>query len=462
MPQADPQLVPVPDETRAEVARLVELYRRNEDHYRSPSYNETEARIQFINPFFEALGWDMANRHGYAEPYRDVVHEDSIKVGGAVKAPDYSFRIGGQRRFFLEAKKPSVSVRDDAGPAYQLRRYGWSAHLPLSVLTDFEELAVYDCRLRPKPTDAASVARINILTYDQYLDRLDDLYSVFSKEAILRGSFDRYAADTARKRGTTEVDDEFLKEIEAWRDLLARDLALHNSALSVPDLNFAVQSTIDRLLFLRIAEDRGVEPYGRLRDLASAPGIYPRLCAFFLEANDKYNAGLFNIGKTGDALCMNLRITDKSLKDILSGLYYPQSPYEFSVLGADILGAVYEQFLGKVIRLTAGHRAVVEEKPEVRKAGGVYYTPRYIVDYIVEYTVGEAVNEAGSPDAVAKLCVLDPACGSGSFLLGAYQYLLDWHLRWYLDHDPGKLARGRLLPVHGRAQAHPPQRDLRR
>jgi hypothetical protein len=438
----DAQRVPVPDDARAAVADLVDRYRRNQSHYHSPSYNEAQARVDFIDPLFEALGWDIANRAGYAEPYRDVIHEDSIRVSGAVKAPDYCFRIGGQRRFFLEAKKPSVSVKDEQGPAYQLRRYGWSAHLPLSILTDFEEFAVYDCRRRPKPADGASVARIDFLTCDQYLDRLDDLYSVFSKEAVLRGSFDRYAQDTARKRGTTEVDDEFLKEIEAWRDLLARDIALHNPGLSVPDLNFAVQATIDRILFLRIAEDRGVEPYGRLRDLAAGPDLYPRLCALFLEADAKYNAGLFDFSKTGDALSMGLSLADKPLKSIFSGLYYPQSPYEFSVIGADILGAVYEQFLGKVIRLTPGHHAKVEEKPEVRKAGGVYYTPRYIVDYIVEHTVGEAVREAASPDAVAKLRLLDPACGSGSFLLGAYQYLLDWHLRWYVEHNPKKHARG--------------------
>ena len=118
------------------------------------------------------------------------------------------------------------------------------------------------------------------------------------------------------------------------------------------------------------------------------------------------------------------------LKPILAGLYYPQCPYEFSVLPAEILGQVYEQFLGKVIRLTPGHRAKVEEKPEVKKAGGVYYTPTYIVDYIVQQTVGKLV-EGKTPAArgcsASHCAILDPACGSGSFLLGAYQYLLDYH-----------------------------------
>lgn len=125
-------------------------------YYRSGQYNETQVRREFIDPMFKALGWDMDNEQGYAEAYKDVVHEDAIKVGGATKAPDYSFRIGGTRKFFLEAKKPSVNIKEDTHPAYQLRRYAWSAKLPLSILSDFEELAVYDCRLKPDKADKAS------------------------------------------------------------------------------------------------------------------------------------------------------------------------------------------------------------------------------------------------------------------------------------------------------------------
>jgi hypothetical protein len=112
------------------------------------------------------------------------------------------------------------------------------------------------------------------------------------------------------------------------------------------------------------------------------------------------------------------------------------------VLPADILGQVYEQFLGKVIRLTEGHQAKVEDKPEVKKAGGVYYTPTYVVDYIVEHTVGKLLEDK-TPKQAAKLRILDPACGSGSFLIGGYQRLLDWHRDWYVAHDPKKWATGR-------------------
>jgi len=430
------------------VLKLIERFERNRDAYRSHEYNETQARREFIDPLFKALGWDVTNEKGYAEGYKEVIHEDAIKVGGATKAPDYCFRIGGTRRFFVEAKRPSVGIKDDPIPAYQLRRYAWSAKLPLSILTDFEEFAVYDCRVKPSKTDKASAARILYITYTEYAERWDEIALIFSQDSILTGSFDRYVESTKRKRGTAEVDDAFLKEIEAWRDVLARNIALRNADLSTRELNFAVQRTIDRIIFLRICEDRGIENYGQLMALENGTNTYQRLCQIFRHADERYNSGLFHFRKEKDrpeppdGLTLNLAIDDKALKGILKELYYPESPYEFSVLPADILGHIYEQFLGKVIRLTPGHRAKVEDKPEVKKAGGVYYTPTYIVDYIVEHTVGKLL-EGKTPNQVAKLRVLDPACGSGSFLLGAYQTLLDWHLKWYSENDAEKHAKGR-------------------
>jgi len=184
---------------------ILDLVARFEEHketYKSSSYNETQVRRDFIDPFFRELGWDVDNSAGYAEAYRDVVHEDSVKVAGATKAPDYGFRIGGQRKFFLEAKKPSVSIRNDVGPAYQLRRYAWSAKLPISILTDFEEFAVYDCNKKPLPGDAASRGRILYYTFDQYAEKWDEIAGIFSKEAILKGSFDKFAVTLSLHSGS--------------------------------------------------------------------------------------------------------------------------------------------------------------------------------------------------------------------------------------------------------------------
>ena len=457
----------------AEITELVRRFREHHGVYTSGAYNETQLRREFLDPFFEVLGWDIFNKQSFAEAYKDVIHEDALKVGAFTKAPDYCFRVGGTRKFFVEAKKPSVNVKDDLAPAFQVRRYAWSAKLPLSILTDFEEFAVYDCRVKPDKNDKASTARIMYLTYTDFETRWDEIVAIFSKDAVLKGSFDKYAQAVKGKKGTAEVDAAFLHEIEGWREVLARNIALRNSQLSQRELNFAVQQTIDRIIFLRICEDRGMEQEGKLAATTNGTNIYKRLCELFRLADNKYNSGLFHFRKEAerdlpDEMTLGLEIDDKPLKDIIKGLYYPDCPYEFSVISSDILGQVYEQFLGKVIRLTDGHRAVVEDKPEVKKAGGVYYTPTYIVDYIVKNTVGKLLGDQGSgvgvqgvgcgkaeraqqkspqskmtPKEASQLRILDPACGSGSFLIGAYQHLLDWHLEWYAANNPQKNATGK-------------------
>ena len=230
--------------------------------------------------------------------------------------------------------------------------------------------------------------------------------------------------------------------------MLARNIAINNPKLSQRELNFAVQRTIDRIIFLRICEDRGIELYGSLMALLNGDNVYKRIRHNFQNADEIYNSGLFHFrdekgrAEPPDTLTLSLTIDDKPLKEIIENLYYPESPYEFSVLPADILGQVYEQFLGKVIRLTAGHQAKVEDKPEVKKAGGVFYTPTYIVDYIVKNTVGKLV-EGKTPKQIEKLKILDPACGSGSFLIQAYQFLMDYHRDWYIKDGIEKHSKGK-------------------
>jgi len=436
------------DQGKEEVARLCQYFATNREAFLAHGVKEAHVRQSLIDPFFEALGWDMRNTAMAAPQYREVITEDSLDVEGHQKAPDYTFRVGTLTKFYVEAKKCGVNINAALGPAHQLRRYGWSAKVALSILTDFEELGVYDCALRPRLSDKASHARIQYCRFEEYPDRWRELWDVFSREAVWSGAFDQYAA-SKRKRGTSEVDIEFLKEIEGWRDILARNIALRNKDLSPDDLNAAVQCTIDRVVFLRMAEDRGLEPYAQLLKLCEQPDIYARfmreLCR---KADDKYNSGLFHfqkepgVSETPDQITPKLTVDDKEFKPILQSLYFEHgSPYHFGVLPVEILGTVYERFLGKVIRLTAGHQAKVEEKPEVRKAGGVYYTPAYIVAYIVKSTVEKQIKNR-SPSQLAggkgksPFRVLDMACGSGSFLLGAYQCLVDHCLKWHTDHKP--------------------------
>jgi predicted type IV restriction endonuclease len=420
------------------IKSLVERFDEQKEFYKRADYNETQTRRDFIDPFWKALGWDIDNENGYAESYREVIHEDRVKVGGATKAPDYSFRlVGGKRLFFLEAKKPSVAIKSDIQPAYQVRRYGWSAKMPISIITDFEEFAIYDCNAKPKPNDKASNGRIKYLTYDNYISEFDFIWDTFAKERVLRGSFDKYITSDKHKKGTSTVDNEFLQSLDKWRKELALNIALRNKNITEEELNFVVQHTIDRIIFLRIAEDRSVEQYGDLQTDIKSGDFYQNLLFRFHQADQKYNSGLFDFEK--DKISKEISIDNKVINGIISELYYPICPYEFSVLSVEILGSAYEQFLGKQISLSANGRAIIEEKPEVRKAGGVYYTPQYIVDYIVENTIGKQIQNK-TPKEISKLKVVDPACGSGSFLIGAYQYLLDWHKDYYSNN--GKPSKG--------------------
>jgi len=313
-------------------------------------------------------------------------------------------------------------------------------------LTDFEEFAVYDCQIKPKHTDRPSTARVMHITYKDYVGRWGEIAQIFSKEAVLKGSFDKFAIKGKGKRGTSTVDKEFLEEIESWRKELAKYIALRNRELGAPEANFAVQRTIDRILFLRMCEDRGIETYGQLLSLSSGREIYRRLGELFEKADAKYNSGLFYFreekgrNEPPDEMTLGLNVPDEPVGWILHNLYYPQSPYEFSVLPPEILGNVYEQFLGQVIRITPGRMVKIEDKPEVKKAGGVYYTPEYIVDYIVKNTVGK-LCEGKTLKQISKLRILDPACGSGSFLLGAYTYFLNYHRDWYFNNEPEKYKK---------------------
>jgi hypothetical protein len=425
-----------------DLARLVSNYLLNEQDYNSTSFNEAQLRQQYLDPFFEFLGWDVSNRQGYSEEYKEVIHEDSILVEGSKKAPDYCFKIGRERKFFVEAKKPGVDIRVDKPSAYQLRRYAWSAQMPYSLLTNFKYFAIYDTRNKPAADDHATNSRIAIYEINKISDWWEKFEDQFSKNKILRGGFQRALGQTSRT-GSTTVDIKFLEEIELWRHLLASDLRNKNRQLSAEQLNTITQLTIDRILFLRICEDRGIEPLGQLKNRTSGKKKYEQLLTIFEGAQKRYNSGLFHIKAEPrqkhpqDELSRTALIGDEVLNNIIGSLYFPECPYEFSVFPPDMLGQVYEKFLGSQISFSGLRGIKVELKPEVKKSGGVYYTPTHIVHYIVEKSLSPLLTGSSSKDR-PKLAVLDMACGSGTFLIEAYDFLLQWYLKWHSSNPKSK------------------------
>ena len=429
------------EEAKNKIKLLIDKFSSQINYYKSLNYNETQTRQDFINPFFSALGWDIDNTKQQLETYRDVRHEDKIKVNGHTKAPDYSFNVEGKRKFFVEAKKPAIPIKENPEPALQIRNYGWNANLNISVLTDFEEFAIYNCTKKPKTTENANAKRLKYIYYTDYLKEFDFIYDTFAYENVLAGSVENYAKSKIDFKTAEPVNVEFLKSLESWREYLATTIALNNKQLEDENINFAVQQTIDRIVFLKVCEDRKIEKENNLFKLIKTGDYYRNLYNYFQTADQKYNSGLFDFKK--DKITQNLKIDNKVIKDIITELYgktkenEKEYGYNFAIIPVEILGLAYEQFLGKVVKLTTLKHAKIEEKPEVRKAGGVYYTPEYIVEYIVKNTVGKLI-ENKIPEEISKIKILDPSCGSGSFLLGAYQYLLDYHLKYY-DKNRSKL-----------------------
>ena len=416
------------------IKKLVADFDKNLDYVKSENVKEDVIRIDFIDPFFEALGWDIRNKNGQLPTEREVYYEDAVLVERRKKQPDYGFTKKGEHRFFVEAKKPSIFLPDSSLSALQLRSYGWSKQLKISVLTNFEHFVIYDCNIEPQATDVANIAALKTIHYKDYEKNFEYLWTHFAKENIYNGNFDALF-DKIVAKGTMTVDKAFLRTLELQRDYLAKGIITKNPQIDEDDLNFLVQNILDRIIFLRICEDREVEPNDQLKQTIKTGNAYQNLVQLFKSSAEKYNSSLFDFEK--DVLSPSIEIDNKVIQYVIGDLYFPKSPYQFSVIGTEILGTAYERFLGKIITITKAKSVEIDEKPEVRKAGGVYYTPQYIVNEIVKQTIGKKI--AGkTPKEIEDLSILDPSCGSGSFLLGAYQFLLDWYLNYYYQQ---KLAK---------------------
>jgi type I restriction-modification system DNA methylase subunit len=413
------------------VEKLIRRFESDLSSYLSKSYSEAQARVDFITPFFKALGWDMENEAGLPHHQREVMVERGESE--ATERPDYNFRIAGQTKFYVEAKAPSEGL-GNPHHILQAKGYAWNTRSVFFViLTDFEELRFYDASRQPdeRNPDEGLLLKLGCAEYLENAEKLWD----FSRERVAAGSLDALLPKIRRAPHLRkQVDEVFLDEMTGWREDLARDIHKQNPALTAKQLNEVVQRLLDRIVFIRIAEDRHVIEKRQLAEVVEEwethGGKFPIfdwLNALFHKINEDFNGEIFK-----PHLSEEIQVDSEILARIIKRLYPPKSPYRFDVIGVELLGSIYERYLGNTIRLTP-KQVRVEEKPEVRKAGGVYYTPKYIVDYIVKNTVGKIV-EGKSPSQIEKIRILDPACGSGSFLIGAFDCLIDYHIRWYLEH----------------------------
>ncbi len=409
----------------------------------SPKYNEAAVRQDFIDRFWMALGWDVTHETQKNPREREVTVEKRVNVEGRGKRADYSFAVApnfGDVRFFVEAKKPGGQL-SNAQDYFQTVRYGWNAHTPVAVLTDFAALHILDCRYKPDVAAVLQYAALEKFHYTDYADeeKFRSIYHLFAREAVADGALERYAAALPKpgRRGQQQarvargiyqsVDESFLQELDSYRAALAHAFKQANPQLDSAQLTEITQRTLDRLVFMRFLEDKLIEQDELIEPLAMSAQPWAEFVRVSVRLNGVYNGIIFRRHDILDA--PTFRVDARVFQSICHDLSHVRSVYAFHLIPIHILGSIYERFLGKTIEAGAQGAAVVD-KPEVRKAGGVYYTPEYIVRYIVAQTVGQLI--AGrTPEQIRALRFADISCGSGSFLLGVYDLLLRYHTTYY-------------------------------
>lgn len=435
------------DKAYNQVKQLVEDFKASESHFLSATYSEAEVRKDFIDKFFTILGWDV-DHHFQKNPFQQEVKvEKAQRQEGhqSQKRADYAFSLAPDFKrtlFFVEAKKPSRLLRQNKDDYFQTAKYGWNSQTGISILTDFQELVIIDCRFKPD-FDTILKNEIKYFRYEDYAseDVFSEIYWLFSREAIVAGNLTTFIESLPKPKAKEKqlklfggkyqsIDESFLNYIDDIRLQMAQAFHANNPTLDHYDLTEATQRTIDRLVFIRFLEDKQIEPEDLMHSISTANYPWQKFIEISKRLDAKYNGVVFKehfIDKKAF-----LGADEELFRSIAADLDHTNTPYDFNYIPIHILGNIYERFLGKIIVIENG-KASIELKPEVRKAGGVFYTPKYIVDYIVENTVGKLIADK-KPKEIAKLTFADIACGSGSFLIGVFDYLLDYHKNYYNEH----------------------------
>lgn len=418
-----------------DIHKLVERYEADRKYYLTDRYNETLLRSDFLDPLFELLGWDIKNKAGRPTSEREVILEEPLKAGASenTKKPDYTFRLFAERKFFLEAKKPCVHIHELDAPARQARRYGYTTNLKISVLSNFEYLMIYDASIKVGEYDNNQKALIKKYHYTEYEKQFEELKRLLGKESVYSGEFDEVWKDIEVNLNQWAVDKQFLKQINEWRLLLGKEILSADPKIDIELLGDEVQSYINKILFLRVCEDRNIETYKELLSIADS-GHFDALLGKFRKADAKYNSGLFAQELSEKVVCN----AKSAFWTIIRQLYFPESPYSFSVFSSDILGHIYEIFIAEKLAIVDGCLEIVKKPENVDR--DVVTTPTYIIREILRQTISPLCKDK-SDKQILKMKIADIACGSGAFLLEAYQLLNDILIDYYIKHDIKKLVQ---------------------
>lgn len=396
---------------------LINRFKVNYEFYNNSKYNESECRLEFIDEFLKDFGWDVQNSNGKSPNLKEVVVESYEQELGK---PDYTMTFNGIPTFFVEAKKPAVNILDNSDCSFQTRRYGWSAKHRISILTNFKELLIYDCSDMPKSNDPTSKNLIAKYNYLEYFDKYDEIYELISKEIVYNGKFEEKFKSFSAIGQT--IDEMFLKQINDWRVQLGQEL-FNIKGGNIEDINIEIQEFINEIVFLRICEDRNLPLYKTLQKSISIDSMLQKELEKIIEIADKrYNSGIFKERNIINELDKNI------LKNIITDLYYPNSPYDFTVISSNILGEIYEVFISETLIVKNNEVILQAKKENLNRA--IVTTPYDVVKFMVSKSLEKFTNKK-SPEEIKKLRIADIACGSGIFLTEVLDYLINYCQDWY-------------------------------
>ena len=441
------------EKSREAIKRLVDQFDADFGDNKNPNMKEAQLEDKYIKPLFSFLNWNIHNE-GIDKGREEFRVQTSHKINEITKEPDYELWLPDKnglrmkRILFMEAKDPRYDLSKEIKCIRQAYQYAHSSlslsdhssnRTNLAILTDFEEFRLFDCS-NPYPLTKNEAALFNKqivrnfdLYYSDYVTEFNIIWDIFERNNVYHGSLEEFRIkDEDLRKNRKAPDLHFLDDLKKWRLQFAGSMLKTNNDVSTDFLTSASQLLLNRIIFLKMLSDREIEKdylsriLDKLSEGSANVSIYDSCRDIFNNLEKKYNGEIFKRRKEFD----HVKIENKVIEQVIKSLRPEKSVYTFSAMPVEIIGRAYEQFLGEVI-VRKKHGLASEQKPDVQKAGGVYYTPRYIVDYIVENTVDEKLKDCQSPEDVQKIKILDPACGSGSFLISAYDHLLEWHINYY-------------------------------
>jgi RecB family exonuclease len=223
---------------------------------------------------------------------------------------------------------------------------------------------------------------------------------------------------------TAQADQaQLISAVRGWRRHLVENLAPQDQALDRGNALTTVMRLLDRLLFLRICEARGTEPSGGLLQMTRQADVAAAVAQGLREVAQRTGAEPLELGPVP---------SDDALMRTITDMVRPDPPIRYDKLPADILASLHEQLIGEAV---PGEDVPGTVRTTQRRKSGVYYTPLAIVEHVVAHALAPTII-GKTPAQMRRIRVLDPACGGGSFLLVAYQTLLDAHLNWYVSAGP--------------------------